>query len=1255
MGPPSEEGKTVVRRNGGSGDRPLTGVVILLAGLVFTALTGISALNLWNDLKTAEEWAEHEVSLQAQVLTEHASRSFDAVDLTLLRVVEQLKRDRAGQPRVATTVTESLQQQVDLIPQLRTLIVVSAAGFVEASNMEKSVGIDVQDRAYFRVLKEEPDHGLYVGRPLKGRTTGKWFLSVARRIDKPDGTFDGLALAVVDKDYFERVYQAGETTENLSSAMITSAGEIFAASPGFGPAGETVTGLSVADQPAFKTEIAIKPRGLLSKQLLAGAPKSVSSFAKVEGIPIFIVSSIPRHVVMKTWWVHVQDVVLLVVGTGLLVAVLTVFVVNQMKRRSLAEATLRSAYEEMEQRVIERTHTLSTEIQERQKAERDSRELLRFQQVILDAIPTPIFQKDTRGIYQGCNRAFAQMMGRERHQIIGKSVFDLSPRQLAETYVTADRELLENPGTQTYEGIVATGTGEQRHVIFHKATFEDGEGNVAGLVGVVFDITERKSAEQALRESEERVRLLMESTGEGIYGVDKKGMFTFCNPAGLKILGYGNVDELVGRHAHSMIHHSYADGSVYPQQECLAYQAYRTGIPTYCDTEVFWRKNRTAVEVEYRSFPMMRDDEIMGTVVSFSDISERKRVEHELRENEAKLRAVLESTTDLIYMKDMTGHYIYINPEGARFFGLPAREIIGKTDHDLFPEETASQIRETDQWVLESRRPRIFGETLESRGNKRAFLTNKTLLREKGGKVFGIAGISHDISDLKKVEASLRESEERYRALVELSPDAILVLADGALVFANVSAVSIFGANTESELLGKKVAEMFQPPNETTDPFTTTNAGEQVLLRIDGTPFDAEITSAPVLYEGRSATQVVVRDVTERKQVQRELIHAGKLATLGEMAAGISHELSQPLNIIKLFAEGTLQGLQEGDEGSPELRKSLSVIDEQAGRMGRIIEHMRVYGRKEDEGAEVFHPCDAIKQAIELVREQYHLDGIEIEYVHPDPCYAASGNAIQFEQVILNFLANARDAITALGSDSGKRSEGVIRIDHVDDDKAGVSTIRISDSGGGIPDELLESVFEPFFTTKEAGRGTGLGLSISYGIITAMGGGITVRNTDTGAEFAITVPTSPTMSADPRGGATGTEKGEGTGDLPRDRFHIFVVDDEPLAKEAVTSHLTALGYRISSFSDGQEALDGYLEDPADLLITDIRMPNMDGHELVEALHNYDSELPVIITTGHMGYQEEAEKREESPNLVVIKKPIGLATLVEKVEMLLHLQ
>jgi len=244
--------------------------------------------------------------------------------------------------------------------------------------------------------------------------------------------------------------------------------------------------------------------------------------------------------------------------------------------------------------------------------------------------------------------------------------------------------------------------------------------------------------------------------------------------------------------------------------------------------------------------------------------------------------------------------------------------------------------------------------------------------------------------------------------------------------------------------------------------------------------------------------QIRVEQERERKEAAAQIIQTSKLATLGEMATSVAHELNQPLNVIRMAAGNSRRKISKGTADPTYLSDKLKRIEEQTARAAAIIDHMRMFGREAKEQPTSIDPRNVVTNALDLMGEQLRLADIEVVTELPENCAFIMGHTIQMEQVILNLLTNARDAL----AESDGESKITLRVFEGSKDVH----ITAEDTGGGIPAEILPRIFEPFYTTKEMGKGTGLGLSVSYGIVRDMNGTIVATNIDNGARFEVTLP-----------------------------------------------------------------------------------------------------------------------------------------------------
>jgi CheY-like chemotaxis protein len=287
------------------------------------------------------------------------------------------------------------------------------------------------------------------------------------------------------------------------------------------------------------------------------------------------------------------------------------------------------------------------------------------------------------------------------------------------------------------------------------------------------------------------------------------------------------------------------------------------------------------------------------------------------------------------------------------------------------------------------------------------------------------------------------------------------------------------------------------------------------------------------------------------------------------------------------------------------------------------------------------------------------VDDVHIELLGPVSGIKTHGNAIQLEQVLLNLLNNARDSILDHRLKSDDDEPGRITIECQVSPKWDEAIITVSDNGGGISPQDLERIFDPFYTTKDVGHGTGLGLALSHEIITAMAGTITAHNTDDGACFTIHLPlieaTQPGMQTVADGKTTPARAPfddlaaqHDAVIMPASVRHILVVEDELEAARALANFLRDEGFRVSVAHNGRDGLKTYRALRPDIVITDIRMPGMDGASLIQALRSEQADLPIIAVTGHMGDTEQLDAGPGQTPVKIMKKPVSLMAIYREI-------
>jgi two-component system, cell cycle sensor histidine kinase and response regulator CckA len=395
-------------------------------------------------------------------------------------------------------------------------------------------------------------------------------------------------------------------------------------------------------------------------------------------------------------------------------------------------------------------------------------------------------------------------------------------------------------------------------------------------------------ANAKLRKSERWVRLLLDSTAEGIYGLNLEGSFTFCNAAALAMLGYAGVGELLGRNAHDLIHHTRADGESYPMDESGVFLAIREDRGSHTEDGIFWRADGTSFSAESWSYPVRKDGTLVGAVVTFVDITERKRAQEALKASEKRFRSLIENSRDIVAIVEPEGTIRYVNPSVEGALGFRPEDLVGKDAFLLVPPEDASLLksRMAERTAAETPVAPISFRLRHRDGSWRNFEAAGSRRAADEGRE-GIVLTFRDVTRRLNAEAALRESEARQRAVFDTALDALVTMDhEGRVAEFNPAAERLFQYSRE-EVLGKTMADLIIPPSVRESHrrglarYNTT--GEAVILgrrievsamRRDGTEFPAELAITRINQEGPAFFTGQIRDLTEQKRVVTEMLRS---------------------------------------------------------------------------------------------------------------------------------------------------------------------------------------------------------------------------------------------------------------------------------------------------------------------------------------------------------------------------------------------
>lgn len=396
-------------------------------------------------------------------------------------------------------------------------------------------------------------------------------------------------------------------------------------------------------------------------------------------------------------------------------------------------------------------------------------------------------------------------------------------------------------------------------------------------------------------------------------------------------------------------------------------------------------------------------------------------------------------------------------------------------------------------------------------GSPAFWLVKTSPIRNAEGEVVAAMEVNLDITHLKQLEKLLERSEKKYHEIFNNIPNPVFVLDAESLEIrdCNDAVQTVYGYD-KNEIMHRCFVELFpkeEQPRYVAKVMRSSVVHQARQIHKDGRTLFVDMWISPAEYPGRRALLVTTSDITKRLEAEQQLIQASKMATLGEMATGVAHELNQPLAVIKTASRFFIKKVKNNQPIQPGVMATMAEeIDSHVDRASRIINHMREFGRKTDRKLDSISVNAVLGKASEIFSQQLKARGIEVVWDLEDSLPLVHADANRLEQVFINLLINARDAIEEKAS-AHPQAKGEKKIFLTSCRKAGMVQVEVRDSGKGIPPKVIGKIFEPFFTTKEVGKGTGLGLSISYQIVQDFGGTIRAFSREgEGAAFVIRFP-----------------------------------------------------------------------------------------------------------------------------------------------------
>lgn len=763
------------------------------------------------------------------------------------------------------------------------------------------------------------------------------------------------------------------------------------------------------------------------------------------------------------------------------------------------------------------------------------------------------------------------------------------------------------------------------------------------------EISERNRTEDRLKRSEEKYRMIFENSPLGFFHFDGRGIITACNENFVKIIG-SSKKELIGLDLLEDLNNEQII-------ECVKNVLGGLAARYEGDYQSVTAGRATVVKCYFAPLGT-GDGQHMGGMTIVEDITEKRISQEARRESEERYRRLVEMANDIIYLTNAEGMFTLVNSVALKMTGYSQGELLGKHYLYFIHPEDRSDAERFYGIQFAKREPVTYHELrILTKSGTTIWLGQNVQLVENDGKLVGFQSICRDITDRKRAEEALQQSEEKYRTIIENIEEGYYeVSLDGNITFCNDALCKMFGYSREElismnyrPLLDKNGAQHVYTVFNTV--FTTginSDSASWELITKGETRKSVEASVSLIRdYQGNKVGfRGICRDVSERKRTEELLLRSERLKAVGELASGVAHNFNNLLQIVMGGAQLAKLNLEMGDVNA--CKKRMEQIIQSSKLGSETVRRLQTFARLRSDFSrkgDVFDLSDTVRNAIEMGKVWWksgpEKDGIQIKLSeHLEPACKMSGRENELFEVAVNLLKNAVEALP-LGGEI--QIQTMILNDSV--------VLTVADNGVGIPEEYQKKIFDPFFTTGGVQR-TGMGLASSYGIIAEHGGEISVRSrVNQGTVFTITLPSAKSVRDEE------TLSINDFGDL---KLRILIIDDVQPLLNMLTDGLTEFGQTVFKASSGDEGIRIFMENPLDLVICDLGMPGMTGWEVGKRIRQYCEtrnipKTPFIVLTGWAGQVGEKQRISESGVDTVLEKPVDVSKLLEVARNLLRKQ
>ncbi|MBN1593009.1 MAG: PAS domain S-box protein [Candidatus Coatesbacteria bacterium] len=861
----------------------------------------------------------------------------------------------------------------------------------------------------------------------------------------------------------------------------------------------------------------------------------------------------------------------------------------------------------------------------------------RLYQSIFENTGTATFIVDEDMTFSVVNAEMERFLGKPKEEIEGKMPFTVMLPDNELERIKGFHRLRRQPGgnpPKNYELQCIDAEGNIRNALLRVDMIPGTMKSIASLI----DITELKQAEEARRKSEEMLNIALSAADLTTWNYNVQ---TGEIEAGGKMpasLGYTSNELDCNISAREAIIHP---DDLPVRSEKL--NAHIAGDTPYYEAEFRVRSKMGEYRwVISRGKVIARDEEgrplrMAGTNL---DITDRKQAEEALRESEKSYRLLAENVSDIIWLGALNKRKaLFVSPSVERLLGYSVEEVMKLPREKIIaPESLARFKREITPDVLEEAARSdphwsftIDLEMIRKDGSTVWTEATYSLLRDDAGKPAGLVAVSRDITERKRAESALRESEERYRLLAENISDMIWIRDVKTLKSLYISpSITRLTGFTPEEAISRSWQEGLTPDSfkiamellkeemelERTGQGDPDRSGtlELELRCKDGSTVWTEVSMTFLRDENGKASAIlgVTRDITQRRQAEQKLLQAQKMEAIGHLAGGIAHDFNNLLTAIM----GNIELLKMDYARDSSLPEELDEAYTSARKAADLTQQLLAFSRKQNVSPVALDLNKVIKGTSKMLRRLIRED-IEISMSLRHSLPSIKADPTQVEQVVLNLALNSRDAMPHGGkltieTDAVLLDEMYLQT-HPDAAVGPHSVLTIIDTGEGMDQDIISHIFEPFYTTKRLGRGTGLGLSTVYGIVRQSGGHINVYSEKRmGTSMKIYFPVVAEEAADVKKVEKKAVSILGKGET------ILVVEDDIAVKELLKRILSGVGYEFRIAEDCEEAISiAYdLGDNLDLLLTDVIMPGMPGKDLAEIIGSACQQFRTLFMSGY---------------------------------------